>query len=382
MPDFAARISAARERMDALGVDAMYLSPGANAHYLTGWKRRPPTYGNIVRNGGWVEGLVLGRNRGPIFLVPRMIKDFWLVQVPGMDLRVLPDLGDPVAFLAGVFSELAPGGLKSVAVENRASAELTLGIQQAQPGVALRLASDVLAPIRMIKTEEELDLMRKAGAIVEETMDDIRRFLAPGSGQTELDVTCEIDRLMVAKGATWPSFTTNVWQMGPGEERTVAQKASSRSLEYGNALLFDFGSVLDEYCYDFGRTVFLGDPSEEYARVYRLVMQSQQAGIDALRSGATTAEEVDAIARRVIADAGYGDHFTHRLGHGIGLDVHEPPFLDRGDARPLQDGMCFTIEPSVFIPGRLGARTEDIFVTTPNGGVALTNYDRGLLVVD
>jgi Xaa-Pro aminopeptidase len=381
MPDYTARISAARGRMEALGIDALYLSPGANAYYLTGWKRRPPTYGNIVRNGGWVEGLVLGLHGGPIFTVPRMIKDFWLLPLPDMDVRVLPDLGDPVAFLRDVFAVLGLGS-GAIAVENRASAELTTGIQQARPGAPLRLASEFLAPLRMIKSEEELAIMRNAGRIVEETMDEIRRFLTPASGQTELDVAWEIDRLMVKKGATWPSFTTNVWQMGPGEERTVAQKASSRTLEYGNALLFDFGSVLDEYCYDFGRTVFLGEPPEEYERVYRLVMQAQAAGIEALRSGVNSGEAVDAIARKVIAEAGYGDFFSHRLGHGIGLDVHEPPFLDRGDATLLQEGMCFTIEPSVFIPGRLGARTEDVFVATPNGGVAMTDYDRGVLVVE
>lgn len=379
MADYVARIEEARRLMEALEIDALYLSPGANAYYLTGWKRRPPTYGNIVRNGGWVEGLVLGRKAGPIFCVPRMIKDFWLIQVPNMDVRVLPDLGDPVAFLRDIFAEV---GLSSVAIENRASAELMIGIQQARPGVMFRLASEVLAPMRMYKSEEELALMRDAGKIVEQTMDEIRAFIRPGTGQTELDVASEIDRLMVKRGATWPSFTTNVWQMGPGEERTVAQKASSRSLEYGNALLFDFGSVLDEFCYDFGRTVFLGEPSREYEQVYELVMRAQAVGIEALRSGRYTAEEVDALSRQVIAEGGYGQYFTHRLGHGIGLDVHEPPFLDKGDASLLEDGMCFTIEPSIFIPGRLGARTEDVIIVGPNGGTPMTDYDRGLLVIE
>ncbi len=381
MPDYAARIAETRNRMDDLGIDTLYLSPGANAYYLTGWKRRPPTYGNIVRNGGWIEGVLLGLNGGPSFIVPRMIKDFWLIQIPGMDVRVLPDLGDPVEFLRDAFDKLGDDR-KATAVENRASAELVIGIQQARPGGSLRLASEVLAAMRARKSDEELQLMRAAGRIVGETMGEIRRFLRPASGQTELDVAWEIDRLMVKKGATWPSFTTNVWQMGPSEDRPVAQKASMRTLEYGNALLFDFGSVLDEYCYDFGRTVFLGEPPTEFQSVYELVMRAQQAGIDALRSSVHTAEQVDGLARQIIADAGYGDYFIHRLGHGIGLDVHEPPFLDKGDSTILRDGMCFTIEPSVFMPGKLGARTEDVFVTGSHGGTALTDYDRGLLVVE
>jgi D-alanyl-D-alanine dipeptidase len=160
----------------------------------------------------------------------------------------------------------------------------------------------------------------------------------------------------------------------------LSEKASSRPLEYGNALLFDFGSVLDEYCYDFGRTVFLGEPSAEYLRVHDIVVKAQAAGIAALRPGCK-AEDVDFAGRTVIADAGYGDHFTHRLGHGIGLDVHEPPFLDRGDERSIQEGMCFTVEPSIFIPGRVGSRIEDVVVVGAQGGRPLTDYDRNPIVV-
>jgi Xaa-Pro aminopeptidase len=195
-----------------------------------------------------------------------------------------------------------------------------------------------------------------------------------------MDVCWEVDRLMVKNGATWPSFTTNVWQMGPSEDRPLSDKASSRSLEYGNALLFDFGSVLDEYCYDFGRTVFLGEPTPEYLRVHELVVKAQASGIAALRPGCK-AEDVDLAGRSVIVEAGYGDYFTHRLGHGIGLDVHEPPFLDRGDERIVQPGMCFTVEPSIFIPGRIGSRIEDVVVVGPQGGQAPTNYDRSPMVV-
>ncbi len=369
--------------MDELGISLMYLSPGANAYYLTGWKRRAPTFGNIVRNGGWVEGLLLGLKHGPTLVVPRMIKDFWLANNLDLDVRVLPDLADPVQFLADTFEAFEPGqGAIAIAIEDRAPTELVLDIQQARPGASTLLASKVLRPMRMHKSEEELDLLARAGAIVEQTMDEITAFLKPGSGQTELDVCWEIDRLMVNHGAFWPSFTTNVWQMGPSENRPLADKASSRALEYGNALLFDFGSVLDEYCYDFGRTIYLGEPTEEYVRIHEVVVESQRVGIEALQSGRNTAEQVDALARKVITDAGYGEHFTHRLGHGIGLDVHEHPFLDKGDARTVEEGMCFTVEPSIFIPGRIGNRIEDVIVVGPEGGRPLTNYDRKPIVVN
>jgi Xaa-Pro aminopeptidase len=367
--------------MDDLGIRLLYLSPGANAYYLTGWRRRPPTYGNIVRNGGWVEGLVIGLSGQPALVVPRMIKDFWLKQDLGLDVRVLPDLAEPVEFLRHTFETLERGS-GTIAIEDRAPAELVLGVQTARPGAPTVLASTVLSEMRMRKSEEELQLMTRAGEIVERTMDDITGYLRPGTGQTELDVCWEIDRLMVKHGAFWPSFTTNAWQMGPLEHRPLTEKASSRPLEYGNALLFDFGSVFDEYCYDFGRTVFLGEPTAEYLQIHELVIESQRVGIESLRAGTRTAAAVDAMARAVIAEAGYGDHFTHRLGHGIGLDVHEPPFLDAGDERYVETGMCFTVEPSIFMPGRLGSRVEDVVLVTPKGGEPLTKYDRGPRVVN
>jgi D-alanyl-D-alanine dipeptidase len=170
--------------------------------------------------------------------------------------------------------------------------------------------------------------------------------------------------------------------MGPAESRSVAIKSSRRPIEYGNSMCFDFGGVYEEYCYDFGRAIFLGDPGVEYRKAYAVVMQSAQAGIDALQAGQRTAQDVDAIARQVIVDAGYGKYFGHRLGHGIGLDVHEPPFLDKGDTSVLRERMCFTVEPSIFIPGQFGARTEDVFVVGNDSAEVLSHFRRDLQVVD
>jgi Xaa-Pro aminopeptidase len=272
--------------------------------------------------------------------------------------------------------------LGSIAIENRAWSEQALALRTIRPDAEVRLASEVMAPLRMVKDAEELRTMQTAADVVDRAMADIIDFLDPDSGQTELDVAYEIDRLMVKHGADGSSFVSNVWQMGPGEERPLAMKASRRPLERGNSLSFDFGSTLDGYCYDFGRSVYLGEPPDEYRRVHALVMQAAQVGIEALQDDQRTAEEVDALARQVIVAGGYGEHFRHRLGHGIGLDVHEPPYLDRGDTRRLVHGMCFTIEPSVFITGKFGARTEDVVVVGgPQGGRVLTRYRRDLQVV-
>ena len=381
MPEFEQRIDQARARMQDLGIDLLYLTPGANTYYLSGWHRIAPTFGATHRPANFLMGMLLGLSRGPIFVVPRMFADYWLVKTPGMDVRVVPDLADPQAFLDDLLLSF-PVPNRTVAIDNRAWAELVVGLERAVPEVKLRLASEVLAEMRMIKSDEELATMRKAGAIVDQTMADILKYLKPGSGQTEIDVVYEVDRLMMQHGAEGPSFVTNVWQMGPAESRSVAIKSSRRQLEHGNSLCFDFGCVYEEYCYDFGRAVFLGEPSAEFRTVYDVVMTAAQAGIDALRAGERTAQAVDAMARQVINDAGYGKYFGHRLGHGIGLDVHEPPFLDKGDASVLQERMCFTVEPSIFIPGKFGARTEDVFVVGRHSAEVLSHFRRDLQTVE
>lgn len=381
MPNYAVRIERAREAMERLGIDLLYLAPGANAQYLSGWRRNRPHFGNVNYPGGWINGLFLGLHDGPTLAVPRMVADFDLEPGTDLEVMVLPDRGDPKVFLNDALRRFEPR-LGALAIENRAWSEQALALRQVRPDLEVRLASEVVAPLRMVKEPEELDMLQAAAHIVDQAMDDVMHFLDPDSGQTELDVAYEIDRLMVKHGADGTSFVTNVWQMGPGEDRPLAMKASRRQLARGNSLSFDFGPTLGGYCYDFGRSVYLGEAHDEYRRVHALVMQAAQVGIEALQSGRRTAEQVDGLARQVIVDGGYGEYFRHRLGHGIGLDVHEPPYLDKGDTSVIKQGMCFTVEPSVFITGRFGARTEDVVVVGGDeGGRVLTQYRRELQVV-
>jgi D-alanyl-D-alanine dipeptidase len=151
-------------------------------------------------------------------------------------------------------------------------------------------------------------------------------------------------------------------------------------LEAPVAISYDMGGVYEGYCYDFGRSVYFGEPDAEYRRVYELVIGAQSAGIAALRAGNTCAQ-ADAAARQVIVEGGYGEAFMHRLGHAIGMDVHETPFLTASDSTVLQPGMCFTAEPSIFIPHKLGCRVEDVVVVRADGGEPLTTGFKQLYVV-
>ena len=154
-----------------------------------------------------------------------------------------------------------------------------------------------------------------------------------------------------------------------------------RGLDPPVSVLFDFGGIYRGWCYDFGRTVFFGEPNAEAVRVYELVMASQAAGIAALKAGQATTTDADRAARQVIEAAGYGAAFRHRLGHGIGMDVHEPPFLTQGDETPLEAGMLFTIEPSIMQFDDYSARVEDVVVARAGGGEKLTNGWQELIVV-
>ena len=202
-------------------------------------------------------------------------------------------------------------------------------------------------------------------------------------GMTELDAIAEVNYQMQRQGSLGQTFTTSLYNTGPDHPLLMGRRLESwkRPIYPPCSVLFDFGASHEGLCYDYGRTVSFGEPSAEQVKVHRVVMEAQAAGIAALKVG-TTAAEVDATARKVVEDAGYGPNFRHRLGHGIGWDVHEPPFLTKSDHSALREGMMFTVEPSILQDRSFSARVEDVIVARPGGGQKLTNGFQDLLVVD
>ncbi len=375
--DYGARISRARQAMEQQGVDLLFLTPSANMQYLTGIHRERPNFGNVNYPGGWVYSTLIGRQKDPVVVAPRMVAEFDLPDAVRSNVRVLPEQGDAFSFMAGVLAEF--GTIRRVAVENRAWAEAVLGLQELLPGVAFTLASTILAPLRMIKDEEEIALMRHGAHLADQVFSAVLPLLKPG--MTELEVALEVDAQQRRLGSEGPSFTTNVFMMGPGLDRDVREKVSDRKLVEGLSLSFDFGCVHAGYCSDFGRTVHIGEPPADFRRAYDRVIAAHDEAIRAMQAGRITAAEANAVARKVIEDAGYGQHFRHRLGHGIGLDVHEGPFLTAGDETTLQTGMAFTVEPSIFWPGHVGARIEDVVIVRPDGGENLNATSSALNIV-
>lgn len=375
--EYGERLKRVRQAMERAEIDLLFVSPSANLQYLTGIERDRPNYGNVNYPGGWVLGALIGRDRGPLLLAPRMVADYDL-PAGVADVRVLPDSGDPFDLMRRTLAEF--GAVRRAAIENRGWAEALINLRSLLPDTEWRPAGEILAPLRQIKDEDEIAVMRDASHIADRVLAEVVPLLKVG--MTELDVALEVDARMTRLGANGPSFTTNVFTMGPHEAREMREKVSTRPLIEGVSLSFDFGCVWEGYCSDFGRTVHIGEPSAEFRRAYSTVIAAHDAAIREMKTGRITAAGANAVARKVVEDAGFGAHFRHRLGHGIGLDVHESPFLTEGDETVLQTGMAFTVEPSIYWVGRIGTRIEDVVIVRPDGGEVLNESHTDLRVVD
>lgn len=373
--------AARRARFDAVleqsGVDLVWLPIGADLEYLTGIHRRVPTFGEVNYTHGWATGAFLSRGQDPIFVLPRMVTEFDLPSgVPG-EVVTVNELDDGDAVFARVAGGYPTPGRVAVGARTWGSAMLRL--LQAFPGAELTDATKLVNQLRRVKDAQELQLMRETCRIADVAM--VETTARVDAGVTELDLAEEVNYHLLRNGSRTWSFDTAVWSMGPLDQRDATVRISQQPLRPGMGVSFDFGAVHHGYCSDFGRTIHVGEPGAEYERVYELVMAAQQAGIDAVRPGVTAAQ-VHEATRKVIVDGGYGDWFRHRTGHCIGLDVHEEPYISEEDQTPLEAGMTFTIEPSVFWPGRVGVRVEDIILCTEDGGVKLNEHPTTLVARD
>jgi Xaa-Pro aminopeptidase len=379
MPDYPKRLQAVQQHMAEHKIDLLFLPYSANLDYLTGIHREEQNFGNTMYPGDWMTGAWIAPGRAPVLTLPRMQAEFHGT-AQGFDVRVLADVGDPKDLVRDVLKHLGVGSHARIAIEDRARAETVLNLQSLISNPTLLSASQIMRPLRVIKDADDLAILRKAGAITEAAYIATRGKLK--HGMTNLDLITEVNYQLKKHGSFAPSFQTSFYNMGKNYPFDFTNRADVMliPLQPPVSISFDFGSVLDGYCYDYGRSVFFGEPDAEYRKVYGLVMASQAAGIAALKAG-NTCEQADAAARKVIEDAGYGYAFRHRLGHGIGMDVHEPPFLTKGDNTVLRNGMCFTAEPSIFIPRQLGARVEDIIVVGTHSGEGLTSSYKELHVV-
>lgn len=375
MFDYKARRNELYAIMESQGVDLVFLPKHtADLDYLTGTERRVVTFGNVAYTHHWVAGAFLHPKHDPKFVLPRMIVEFDSPNGVDENTTVVSEKDDAQAAFKKV--ALSFGKVNKIAVSARTWSETTMQLIKVFPDAVIVNAEELINPLRRIKSREEIELMTRACELVDNVLDGVQSKVLLGT--TELDLKSEINFQMYDKGSKTESFDTAVWSMGPKNTRDASDRRSSNPLLDGMGVSFDFGSVVNGYCSDFGRTIHVGDPSKEYEFVYNLVMDAQAAGIAAVKPG-VLASDVHNATRKVIVDGGYGDWFRHRTGHGIGLDVHEFPFISEEDHTPLEVGMTFTIEPSVFWPGRVGVRVEDIIVVEEDGGRKINQHPTTLL---
>jgi Xaa-Pro aminopeptidase len=233
----------------------------------------------------------------------------------------------------------------------------------------------VMNRLRIRKEEDEVELLARAGRAADETFAQLsQEGLA---GLAEHDVSRRLAELLVEKGCTSAAFT--IVGSGPNGA-SPHHEPGDRSIRAGDAVVLDFGGWVGGYCSDMTRTVSVGEPASEVSEVHEIVRHAQQAAFGAVRPG-VPAQDVDRAARGVIQEAGYGDRFIHRTGHGIGLEEHEHPYIVEGNAQPLEPGMCFSIEPGIYLDGRFGVRIEDIVTVTDQGARRLNEASRELTVV-
>ena len=381
--DFKGRLERAREEMRERGVGLMYLTRGANLWYLTGIRRRGPELTDSNAYGDYVCGAYIGAEGGFTLVGPRMGGSGWRREAEGKpyveEVVIFDEHRRPKDVMEEVLNPFRLEG-RGISVDDRAWTQTGLLLQELQPKSKLTLASDIVAPMRMIKDADEVVLMRKAGEITDEVYGEVVKYLKVGV--TEYDVAHEVDYQFAKRGVEHNSFVTGVRFSSPRKPRRMAgPRSSPRKLEEGDSISFDFGACYQGYCSDFGRTVFVGDPPEEFVKIHDLVMEAQAAAIEKMVDGTITATGLDRVARGIIEEAGYGECFGHRLGHGIGVTVHEPPFLYIPDETVLRSGMTFTVEPSILLPGSWSARVEDVVMVTDKGGVPFSHYSKELTMI-
>ena len=327
-----------------------------------------------------LTALAVPRRGEPFLVVPRLeapMVDASPAGALGLEVLAWDETDDPFALLARTATARLGSAPARVAVGDRTWALHALGVQGALPGAALELGSPVVDRLRMVKTPAEVAELAAAGAAIDRVHARMGEWLR--AGRTEAEVGADIAAAILAEGHVSVDFT--IVGSGPNGA-SPHHELSDRVVAAGDVVVVDIGGeTATGYRSDCTRTYAVGrDPGAEVAEWYGVLQEAQRASTAAVRPG-VTAEQVDAAAREVITAAGWGEYFIHRTGHGIGLDTHEAPYIVAGNDLPLVPGMAFSVEPGIYLPGRCGARIEDIVVCTPDGVTALNEGPRELVVL-
>jgi Xaa-Pro aminopeptidase len=280
---------------------------------------------------------------------------------------------DPVAITARLV-----GRARTVAVGDQMWARFLVDLLPMVHDVEWRRAVEVVGPLRMVKDAAEIAALRAAGAAVDRIAAELHAGHIPLVGRTEAQISADLSARILAEGHDVVNFAI----VAAGENAASPHHhPGPRVVKPGEIVLCDFGGTMNGYCSDITRCVHIGEPPADLRRAYDVLFEAQRASVKSAVVGASC-ESVDAAARRIITDGGFGEYFVHRTGHGIGMDAHEDPYIVSGNTAPLEPGHAFSVEPGIYLPGRWGMRLEDIVVATTEGPDPMNTVDHDLVVVE
>ena len=365
---FADRLDRARVLMAEQGVDVLMLSVGADLPYFCGYEAMP-----LER----LTMLVVPRDGEATLVVPRMEAPRVTERPEVFGMRPWDETEDPVGIVAGLV-----GSAAVAAVGDHMWSRFLVELMGAMPATSWRRGSDVTTPIRSVKTIDEIERLRAAGAAVDRIAGRLQRGRIELVGRTEAAVSAELGRQILAEGHDRVNFAIVA---AGANAASPHHEPGARVIGPDEVVLCDFGGTMvgDDgvgYCSDITRCVYTGEPPAEFSELYDVLFEAQAAGVAAVAVG-TAAQDVDRAARSIIAAAGYGEYFVHRTGHGIGTEAHEDPYIVEGNREPLAAGNAFSVEPGIYVTGRWGARLEDIVAASPDGPDPLNRADHHLAVV-
>ncbi|MEV4112596.1 Xaa-Pro peptidase family protein [Nonomuraea sp. NPDC049695] len=359
------RLAAVQEATAKAGVDALLLTPGPDLRYVSGYEAKP-----LER----LTCLVVPASGEAYMMVPRL--ELPAAQASpasrlGLEFVAWDETDDPYAVVAARLGKVGKVGLA-----DRMWAMSSLRFREVLPEAEQVLAGTVLRELRMRKSAAEVAALREAGEAIDAVHRRVPEFLR--AGRTEREVGRDIAEAILATGHATVDFV--IVASGPNGA-SPHHDVSDRVIQAGEPVVVDIGGQLHNgYCSDSTRTYSVGEPPADFAAYYEVLRRAQDAACAAVRPG-VSCESIDAAARDIIAEAGYGDYFIHRTGHGIGIETHEEPYIVSGNGAPMEPGFAFSVEPGIYLPGRHGARIEDIVVCTEGGAERLNNTPRDLVIV-
>jgi D-alanyl-D-alanine dipeptidase len=362
--DYAWRMERGAKQASEAGLTGLLVAPGPDLLYFAGYMP--------VAITERITLLVIPADGDPAMIVPILERPDAEASSGAavVSMHDWTDGSDPYEATAKL---LDPSG--RYAISDSAWAMHLLGLQQRLPQTGYVSMTAALPMLRAVKNEDEIERLAAAGAAADACFEEMLgvRF----AGRRESEIAADLAARLRDHGHSQVDFT--VIGSGPNGANPH-HEMSERVIEEGDMVVMDFGGLKDGYGSDTTRTVHVGEPTDEEREVHEIVRRAQQAGYEAVRSG-VACQEIDRAARKVITDAGYGEYFIHRVGHGIGLTTHEPPYMVEGEEHLIEPGMCFSIEPGIYLPGRFGVRIEDIVVATEDGGRRLNNTIREMQIV-